>query len=553
MRIYYAAAVRGASHARLAGRIEALSRYGHVLTEHMASPQTMDLGDDATIYMHDQALLARADCLIADCAQPSTGTGYMIARAVALGLPTLCVFDAGQHASAMIAGCPEITTRHAADDAEFLAHVRFFLVDEKLATRAPKIFLFGPPGSGKGTLGARLAALTGAPHISTGELLRERNTDPEIARYMAAGQLVPAEHMRALVNARLADRDCAALGFILDGYPPSRADLQNLTVAPDVVFVLDCPDDVAIARQIGRGARSTDTPERAAERLRVFHANAADFADWYPGRMIVRLDATRSPDEVFADAALVVNNAFRGTLHPRSYFITPGAPRTTRFHLHVDAPDEHAVREIARAITALCPSAQGQLKIYPIRSLALGPQHARLPIYAQLPNFHPIGAPGEAFLTGRLGDGDHALVEAALDAVRMFGGMTELEEYVGEWTLRDGVITADCEYELGDPQAFPGHELARDIPTWELHHGFDLPEPIDHGELVRRCAEAGLDNGGWFIFADDRVWKYRSNEFADGSLEAARDRLFDQARTLQQLFGCEIGCSLERVHGIWIY
>ncbi len=583
--IYFAAAVRGgASFAKLAARIEALSALGHVLTEHMASPRTIDMGrDDAAIHAHDQVLLSRAHVFIADVSQPSTGTGYMAARAIARGIPVLCLYEVGQAASAMIAGSPDIATRYYRDEADFMCQVRAFLMthaDRIPATRAPRIYLAGPPGSGKGTAGARLAELTGAPHVSTGELLRElvrtQPDDPrarEISARMSAGQLVGAAIMRDLVIERLGAPDCRLFGVILDGYPPTRDDLANLAAfLPDVVFYFDCSDATAIARQVGRHARSTDTPERAAERLRVFHAADAGgealATRWYPDRLVVRVAAEGSPEAALATIVETLRSSFAGARHPRSYFPIPGTPRSTRVHCHVDARDVGEIRAIARAIAIRHKAAQGQLKIYPIRALALGPQHAKLPIYRQLPNFHEISdAVDEAFITGRLGDGDRALMETVLAVTAERGGMAELEEYVGEWTLRhDGTIIADAEYALlAVDHAYPAFAANRctDIPRWELHHGFDLPKrdetpPIALAELVDATTEAGLDNGGWFIFANDAHWAYRSNEFANGPQADARTRLFAQARALHALLAarglpCDVGFSLEVVHGIWTW
>lgn len=594
LRIYFAAAVRGdASGHLLARRVEQLSSLGHVLTEHMASPRTTDLGhaDDAAIHAHDQALLARAHLFVADLAAPSTGTGYMVARAIARGVPVLCLFPQGARPSAMIAGSPDVTTRAYADDDAFAAHVRAFLLAHAgalahMRTRARRVFLAGPPGSGKGSLGAALARLTGAPHVSTGELLRAlvaSQPDHPLARtvrsFMDAGQLVPAEVMRDIVIDRLAQPDCRLLGCILDGYPPSRADLDNLRgrVDPDLVLYLDVSDATAVARQVSRAARSTDTPTRARDRIAAFHEARAELDElatrWYPDRLVVQIDAERPAAAVEETAREVLRATSPATRHDRAFFPLP-APRpelvrSTRVHLHVDAPDLDAVRAIAHAILARHQPAQGQLKIYPIRSLHLGGQ-VRLPIYARLPNFHPIDdADHEAFITGRLGDGDRALMQIALEVTRERGGMAELEEYVGEWTLRrDGAVVADAVHDLvaldhGYPD-FAAH-LAPALPTWELHHGFDVPKvagadppPIELAELMSACAAAGLDNGGWFIFKHATCWAYRSNEFAEGAQADATARVTAQARALQQALRARgidvaIGFSLERVHGIWTF
>ena len=584
--IYFAAAVRGGgSRERLAARIEALSTLGHVTTEHMASARTIDIGDDVAIWAHDQALLARSHVMIADVAVPSTGTGYMIARAAARGMPVLCQFEAGQRASAMIAGSPDLTTSFYEDDAAFLANVRLFLVEQAHrlpAARVQRIFLAGPPGSGKGTLGRWLAEAIGAPHISTGDLLRELVASPAehphrevITRCMTAGELVPAEVMRDVVVERLGRPDCKMLGMVLDGYPPSQDDLDNLTangIEPDLVLLLECSDETSVARQMGRKARATDTEEGARKRLAVFHEKLGGFdalaTRWYPNSLVARVDAEQSPDAVAAFALQTVRNALHRRRHPRSYFpIPPAKPtdaRSTRLHFHVDAANARAVHDFAVELLRRYKPAQGQVKVYPIEHLQLGPQHARLPIYPQLPNFHPIeNADDEAFITGRLGDGDRDLMTAALALGRERRVMVELEEYVGEWTIRaGGELVADSTYALaGDDHTYPefADKLCRDIPLWELHHGFDLPKrgedapPWRLAELIEACQRAGLENGGWFVFKHDQHWAYRSNEFSSAPEPEARAALFSQARAVREIVGVDIGCSLERVHGIWIF
>lgn len=89
---------------------------------------------------------------------------------------------------------------------------------------APRaIILFGPPGSGKGTQAKLLKESLAVPHISTGDMLRDRisSGDPlgrEVQELMHAGKLVSDEAVNQLVGDRIAMKDCAG-GFILDGYP----------------------------------------------------------------------------------------------------------------------------------------------------------------------------------------------------------------------------------------------------------------------------------------------------------------------------------------------
>ncbi len=97
-------------------------------------------------------------------------------------------------------------------------------MNQETAERTPKaLILFGPPGSGKGTQAKMLRETLGVPHISTGDMLRDRIAmgDPlgrQAQGLMQAGRLVPDEAVNRLVDERIAKPDCAG-GFILDGYP----------------------------------------------------------------------------------------------------------------------------------------------------------------------------------------------------------------------------------------------------------------------------------------------------------------------------------------------
>ena len=90
------------------------------------------------------------------------------------------------------------------------------------APRLRVIFL-GPPGAGKGTQAARLAAWGKVPRISTGDMLRdaiaaETPLGKQIAPLMEKGALVPDDLLIGLVQERLLRKDCER-GYILDGFP----------------------------------------------------------------------------------------------------------------------------------------------------------------------------------------------------------------------------------------------------------------------------------------------------------------------------------------------
>ena len=85
------------------------------------------------------------------------------------------------------------------------------------------MLLFGPPGAGKGTQAAAVAAASGVPHIATGDMFREHlRSDSELGRlarsYMDRGELVPDDVTIGMLGERISQPDAAG-GFVLDGFP----------------------------------------------------------------------------------------------------------------------------------------------------------------------------------------------------------------------------------------------------------------------------------------------------------------------------------------------
>ncbi len=201
------------------------------------------------------------------------------------------------------------------------------------------VLLFGPPGVGKGTQGARLAEALGARHLALGDMLREAvRAGTEVGklaqRYMERGELVPDEVVARVIEEAIAQSD---QGFVLDGFPRNVAQaemldqmLARLQRRLDKIVFMDAPEEVLIRRLAGRlvcsgcgasfhrqysppaqagvcdhcGAalvqRADDREEVVAERLRVYREQTAPLLAFYRGREgFVEVDADASPDEVF--------------------------------------------------------------------------------------------------------------------------------------------------------------------------------------------------------------------------------------------------------------
>src|SRR5216684_117347 len=94
------------------------------------------------------------------------------------------------------------------------------------------VIFLGPPGAGKGTQAKVLAKYFGAPHLSTGDMLREHvehgtSLGLQAQPIMARGELVPDSLVLKMVAERIERPDCSH-GFVFDGFPRTVAQAQYL-------------------------------------------------------------------------------------------------------------------------------------------------------------------------------------------------------------------------------------------------------------------------------------------------------------------------------------
>jgi adenylate kinase len=124
------------------------------------------------------------------------------------------------------------------------------------------VIFLGPPGAGKGTQAARLAAHLGVPKISTGEMLRtaiakDTPLGREAGPLIDKGRLVPDHLLVALIAERTAEADCKP-GYVLDGFPRTVPQATGLERMPGgdprgfVVFDFEVPREELMRRLSGR-------------------------------------------------------------------------------------------------------------------------------------------------------------------------------------------------------------------------------------------------------------------------------------------------------------
>ena len=118
----------------------------------------------------------------------------------------------------------------------------------------PRIVLFGPPGSGKGTQGSILFHRLLIPHLSTGDMLRAAMAansplGQKIRDTMNSGKLVSDEEVEEILQERLNASDCQS-GWILDGYPrrTSQAHTLEQFAPPTLAIQFSLSDEEAALR-----------------------------------------------------------------------------------------------------------------------------------------------------------------------------------------------------------------------------------------------------------------------------------------------------------------
>lgn len=197
----------------------------------------------------------------------------------------------------------------------------------------PKIIIAGAPASGKGTQCEFIKAEYGCVHLSTGDMLRAavKAGTPlglEAKGHMDSGGLVPDQLIIDIIIARLAETDCVEKGWLLDGFPRTRAQADALSGAgltPDAFLLLDVPDGMLVERVVGRRSdpetgiiyhvkfkpppsdeiaarliqRSDDTEEAIMVRIKAFHDNVNAIIGAYTSN-ILRIDGNRDPNLVWA-------------------------------------------------------------------------------------------------------------------------------------------------------------------------------------------------------------------------------------------------------------
>jgi adenylate kinase len=179
------------------------------------------------------------------------------------------------------------------------------------------VFIFGPPGVGKGTLGKFLSTAGNHYHLSSGDIFRSLSPESPAGQlfhqYAGHGRLVPDEitikiwlhYVQGLIACnRYFPKEQLLL---LDGIPRTVQQVELLQKHINVlkIIVLEVQSQETLAKRIQRRAiieeRTDDLdPKVFQTRLEVYKETEKVLSQ-YPSHLIARFNASKKPLEVLSD------------------------------------------------------------------------------------------------------------------------------------------------------------------------------------------------------------------------------------------------------------
>ena len=215
-----------------------------------------------------------------------------------------------------------------------------------------RLVLLGLAGAGKGTQAKLLSERLGVPHVASGELFRNQQSQGTelglLAKgYMDRGELVPDNVTIRMLLERLG-KDDASEGFILDGFPRNleQAKVLDDALAGDGLDLALCvvvSEEELVRRLSSRlncrdcgtpfskddlpsedsrcpdcgvelHQRADDEPEVVRKRLQIQRPGLEELADYYvQTNKLVKIDGERTADEVHREAICILDRRVVGT------------------------------------------------------------------------------------------------------------------------------------------------------------------------------------------------------------------------------------------------
>jgi adenylate kinase len=187
------------------------------------------------------------------------------------------------------------------------------------------ILVFGPPGSGKGTLGKFLSSAGNHFHLSSGDIFRGLSPESPAGKlyhnYAGKGLLLPDEITIQIwhhfVHGLIATNRYfpAQQLLLLDGIPRTlrQADLLQKYITIERIIVLEIEAIEELIKRIQRRAlieKRTDDmdPHVLRTRMEVYQRDTLKLLKHYPEAVISRFSADQKPLEVLRDVLVSLSS-----------------------------------------------------------------------------------------------------------------------------------------------------------------------------------------------------------------------------------------------------
>lgn len=184
------------------------------------------------------------------------------------------------------------------------------------------IIIFGPPGTGKGTVSKKIAEEFGIKHISTGDIIRKNQKEKTKIGLLAdkivdGGGLLPDKIINEMLKQEIINSK-GSIGFIFDGFPRTAAQAKMLdqflnkkgTPITKVIH-LDTPKIVVLNRIIKRGElneRSDDNIEAFKIRWGAYQSQTVPVLEYFVGRRkVIKVNGEQTIDEVYNEIKKIIN------------------------------------------------------------------------------------------------------------------------------------------------------------------------------------------------------------------------------------------------------
>ncbi len=180
------------------------------------------------------------------------------------------------------------------------------------------VLIFGPPGSGKGTLGKFLSSAGNHFHLSSGDIFRGLSPESPAGKlyhsYAGKGLLLPDEvtlqiwhhyvHGLIATNRYFPSQQL----LLLDGIPRTQhqADLLDKYIEVEGIIVLEVGNIEELIKRLQRRAmiekRHDDMDSKILRtRMEVYEKDTVKLLKHYPRKLISRFNANQKPLEVLRD------------------------------------------------------------------------------------------------------------------------------------------------------------------------------------------------------------------------------------------------------------